>query len=193
MHNERCTSGSEGGPKKPGGRKADRALRPDPTVRRVAGYCQCCAHGAVSILPWWIAADGRPPPGIPAAAPLTARHLLSTAKGAAVEPGGGPAARQAGGRTYGCLCRRRQSTRKQLSGPTREWPGKHVRQPAPCLGPAGTGKRKCGGRREDARCDGAADGHGSRDGGSVSPAKSARRLSATRAADAFTESRARCA
>ncbi len=32
MHNERCTSGSEGGPKKPGGRKADRALRSDPTL-----------------------------------------------------------------------------------------------------------------------------------------------------------------
>ncbi len=31
MHNERCTSGSEGGPEKPIGRKADRALRFDPT------------------------------------------------------------------------------------------------------------------------------------------------------------------
>ena len=31
MHNERCTSGSEGGPEKPIGRKADRALRSDPT------------------------------------------------------------------------------------------------------------------------------------------------------------------
>ena len=36
MHNERCTSGSEGGPKKPGGRKADRALRSDPTLNRRA-------------------------------------------------------------------------------------------------------------------------------------------------------------
>ena len=32
MHNERCTSGSGGGPEKPIGRKADRALRSDPTV-----------------------------------------------------------------------------------------------------------------------------------------------------------------
>ncbi len=32
MHNERCTSGSEGGPEKPIGRKADRALRSDPTI-----------------------------------------------------------------------------------------------------------------------------------------------------------------
>ena len=32
MHNERCMSGSEGGPEKPIGRKADRALRSDPTV-----------------------------------------------------------------------------------------------------------------------------------------------------------------
>ena len=31
MHNERCTSGSEGGLGKPIGRKADRALRSDPT------------------------------------------------------------------------------------------------------------------------------------------------------------------
>ena len=31
MHNERCTSGSEGEPEKPIGRKADRALRFDPT------------------------------------------------------------------------------------------------------------------------------------------------------------------
>ncbi len=31
MHNERCMSGSEGGPEKPGGRKAAKALRPDPT------------------------------------------------------------------------------------------------------------------------------------------------------------------
>ena len=34
MHNERCTSGSEGGPEKPIGRKADRALRSDPTAAR---------------------------------------------------------------------------------------------------------------------------------------------------------------
>ena len=33
MHNERCLSGSEGGPEKPSGRKADRALRSDPTWR----------------------------------------------------------------------------------------------------------------------------------------------------------------
>ncbi len=33
MHNERCTSGSEGGLEKPGGRKADRALRSDPTLK----------------------------------------------------------------------------------------------------------------------------------------------------------------
>ena len=32
MHNERCTSGSEGGPEKPGGRKAAKALWPDPTM-----------------------------------------------------------------------------------------------------------------------------------------------------------------
>ena len=32
MHNERCTSGSGGGPEKPIGRKADRALRSDPTL-----------------------------------------------------------------------------------------------------------------------------------------------------------------
>ena len=32
MHNERCTSGSEGGLEKPIGRKADRALRSDPTL-----------------------------------------------------------------------------------------------------------------------------------------------------------------
>ena len=36
MHNERCTSGSEGGPEKPGGRKADRALRSDPTLNRTS-------------------------------------------------------------------------------------------------------------------------------------------------------------
>ncbi len=32
MHNERCTSGSEGGLEKPTGRKAGRALRSDPTL-----------------------------------------------------------------------------------------------------------------------------------------------------------------
>ena len=37
MHNERCTSGSVGGPEKPIGRKADRALRFDPTSRRRIG------------------------------------------------------------------------------------------------------------------------------------------------------------
>ena len=31
MHNERCMSGSGGGPEKPIGRKADRALRSGPT------------------------------------------------------------------------------------------------------------------------------------------------------------------
>ena len=40
MHNERCTSGSEGGPKKPGGRKADRALRSDPIVTRMAASAE---------------------------------------------------------------------------------------------------------------------------------------------------------
>ena len=40
MHNERCTSGSEGGPKKPGGRKADRALRSDPIVTRMAAAAE---------------------------------------------------------------------------------------------------------------------------------------------------------
>ena len=37
MHNERCTSGSEGGPEKPIGRKVDKALRSDPTDRAVSG------------------------------------------------------------------------------------------------------------------------------------------------------------
>ena len=31
MHNERCTSGSEGGLEKPTGRKTGRALQSDPT------------------------------------------------------------------------------------------------------------------------------------------------------------------
>ncbi len=35
MHNERCTSGSEGGSEKPIGRKADRALRSDPSSAAV--------------------------------------------------------------------------------------------------------------------------------------------------------------
>ena len=87
MHNERCTSGSEGGPKKPGGRKADRALRPDPTVRRVAGYRQCCAHNAVSFVTMRENGDRMPSPGHPTAAPLTARLTLSASNGAAVEPG----------------------------------------------------------------------------------------------------------
>ena len=45
MHNERCTSGSEGGPEKPIGRKAERALRFDPTcvlfATRTAPFRRC--------------------------------------------------------------------------------------------------------------------------------------------------------
>jgi len=36
MHNERCTSGSEGGLEKPTGRKIGRALRSDPTLNRTS-------------------------------------------------------------------------------------------------------------------------------------------------------------
>ena len=45
MHNERCTSGSEGGPKKPGGRKADRALRSDPIVALMTESAERCDLG----------------------------------------------------------------------------------------------------------------------------------------------------
>ena len=70
--------------------------------------------------------------------------------------------------------------------------GRHG-QAAPRLGLGRTGKCQRGDRGEDARCDGAAGGYGAGHGSSVLPARSARRLSAMRAADAFTESRARCA
>ena len=40
MHNERCTSGSEGGLEKPIGCKADRALRSDPTVERMTAAAE---------------------------------------------------------------------------------------------------------------------------------------------------------
>ena len=42
-------------------------------VRRVAGNRQCYAHDVVSMVPWWIAVAGRPPPEIPAADPLAAK------------------------------------------------------------------------------------------------------------------------
>ena len=51
MHNERCTSGSEGGLEKPTGRKAGRALRSDPTLNRaVARRAGAVAAGLAGIL-----------------------------------------------------------------------------------------------------------------------------------------------
>ena len=55
MHNERCTSGSEGGPEKPGGRKADRALRSDPTVM-AALFSPTAALVACAATAWAVAA-----------------------------------------------------------------------------------------------------------------------------------------
>ena len=80
MHNERCTSGSEGGPEKPGGRKADRALRPDPTLR-VAMEHPAGPHDAVS--PQVMVADGGDTPRSAApAAPVPADLSLAAAHGA---------------------------------------------------------------------------------------------------------------
>ena len=73
MHNERCTSGSEGGPKKPGGRKADRALRSAPTVNPMKRNPRQDAELAMTTRPspLWTAllltATRRPDPGPPLA------------------------------------------------------------------------------------------------------------------------------
>ena len=77
----------------------------------------------------------------------------------------------------------RASGRRESSDPRAPRSGRATSRPLP----------ECASTATAERIDAAAGGHDAGHGGSASPAKSARRLSAMRAADAFTESRARCA
>ena len=95
MHNERCTSGSEGGPENPGGRKADRALRPDPTVGGAIGCCSRLHRPASS--GQRLRAAGIPSPERPPA-PGQALALAGVRAAEGAGGCGGAQGRRAGGR-----------------------------------------------------------------------------------------------
>ena len=95
MHNERCTSGSEGGLEKPIGRKADRALRSDPTLNPMKTLSKYVRQGsamthirsrtvAVSLAVAMllasccgpVRADGAPPGAVPGDAASDAARTL---------------------------------------------------------------------------------------------------------------------
>ena len=95
MHNERCTSGSEGGLEKPIGRKADRALRSDPTLNPLKTVMQYVRKGpamtdirshtvAISLVAALllaaccgpVRADGAPPGAVPGDAASDAARTL---------------------------------------------------------------------------------------------------------------------
>ncbi len=95
MHNERCTSGSEGGPEKPGGRKADRALRSDPTAimkelngteNKMQRILRAAASALLAVLlaagvPESLRAEGSPPKGVDAEARRLVEDVLGGADG----------------------------------------------------------------------------------------------------------------